>query len=385
MAERSGPSRILACILVGLGAFLLAVAILIPTYTVGKLEKTPLDLEVTTIAEGSGSVLNSQALLAGKAEVNTNVPLVSQRYVTTEDPANADVVTLQAGQTLRRTDKQGDTGLLSAIVDRSTVDRKTAMPTNDPVGTIQTQPNQPAEEVPRDGLQYKFPFNSEKKSYPYFDLSARATQDIDFVEETEINGLKVYHYNQTIAPVDLSKVVNSPTNKLTLPADTWGVPGGTLPVTMTRWYTNVRDVWVEPETGVVVKGQEQLHQYYARNKDKPEIDVLKVELPFNEQTIEYQVQQAKDGMDKISTFGRTVPIIAGILGVIALIAGLFLALRGGKGKQPAPADGGDHPQSGGGRHGVDLDKSEAPTEQHDWTTDKTEEIPVADPRRYDER
>ena len=114
MAERSGPSRILACILVGPGAFLLAVAILIPTYTVGKLEKTPLDLEVTTIAEGSGSVLNSQALLAGKAEVNTNVPLVSQRYVTTEDPADADVVTLQAGQTLRRTDKQGDTGLLSA-------------------------------------------------------------------------------------------------------------------------------------------------------------------------------------------------------------------------------------------------------------------------------
>src|SRR6478752_2542510 len=202
MAERSGPSRILACILVGLGAFLLAVAILIPTYTVGKLAKTPLDLEVTTIAEGSGSVLNSQALLAGKAEVNTNVPLVSQRYV-------------------------------------STVDRKTAMPTNDPVGTIQTQPNQPAEEVPRDGLQYKFPFNSEKKSYPYFDLNARATQDINFVEETEINGLKVYHYSQTIAPVDLSKVVNSPTNKLTLPAETWGVPGGTLPVTMTRWYTNV--------------------------------------------------------------------------------------------------------------------------------------------------
>lgn len=382
MAERSGPSRILACILVGLGAFLLAVAILIPTYTVGKLEKTPLDLEVTTIAEGSGSVLNSQALLAGKAEVNTNVPLVSQRYVTTEDPANADVVTLQAGQTLRRTDKQGDTGLLSAIVDRSTVDRKTSMPTNDPVGTIQTQPNQPAEEVPRDGLQYKFPFNAEQKSYPYFDLSARATQDINFVEETEINGLKVYHYNQTIEPVDLSKVVNSPTNKLTLPAEAWGVPGGTLPVTMTRWYTNVRDLWVEPETGVVVKGQEQLHQYYARNKARPEIDVLKVELPFNEETIEYQVQQARDGMDKISTFGRTVPIIAGILGLIALIAGIILGLRGGKGPQPARTTGGGVPPAEGGRH---YEGSDAPTEQHDWTTDKTEEIPVADPRRYDQR
>jgi len=75
MAERSGPSRILPCILVGLGAFLLAIAILIPTYTVGKLEKTPLDLEVTTVATGTGSVLNSAALLGGKAQVDTNVPI----------------------------------------------------------------------------------------------------------------------------------------------------------------------------------------------------------------------------------------------------------------------------------------------------------------------
>ena len=67
-----------------------------------------------------------------------------------------------------------------------------------------------------------------------------------------------------------------------------------------------------------------------------------------------------------------------------MIAGLVLGLRGGKGRQPAHTAGDDYPPSDGGRH-VDLDKSEAPTEQHDWTTDKTEEIPVQDPRRYDER
>lgn len=229
MAERSGPSRILPCILVGLGAFLLAIAILIPTYTVGKLEKTPLDLEVTTVATGTGSVLNSAALLAGKAQVDNNVPIVAQRYVTTQDPSDADIITVEAGQTVRRTDKQGDTGLLTATLDRVTLDRVSSMPTNDPVGTVQTSSDQPAEEVSRDGLQYKFPFNTEQKSYPYFDLNARATKDIDFVEETEINGLKVYHFQQTIDPVDLSKVVNSPTNKLSLPP----TPGA-FPVALPR-------------------------------------------------------------------------------------------------------------------------------------------------------
>lgn len=363
MAERSGPSRILACILVGLGTFLLAVAVLIPTYTVDKLKKTPLDLEVTTVATGNGDVLDSKALLAGKAEVNTNVPIVAQRYVITEQPSDADVISLQAGQTLIRTDKQGESGLLTATVDRLTADRVSSMPVEPPVGTIQTSSTEPAEEVSHTGLQYKWPFDAEKKSYPYFDLNSRTTQDINFVEETEINGMKVYHYNQVIEPVDLSKVVPSaPTNKLTLPAKTWGVPGDDQPVTMIRWYANERDVWVDPITGVVIKGQEKLYQYYARDKAKPEVTVLKATLPFDENTIEYQIGQAKDGQDKLSLFGRTLPIVAGILGVIALIVGIFLGLRGGRGNKGATAGGPANPPAG--------------SAGNDWTTDKTEEFPT---------
>ncbi|OZD08087.1 hypothetical protein CH275_05890 [Rhodococcus sp. 06-235-1A] len=366
MAERSGPSRILALVLIGLGAFLVVAAILIPTYTVSALEKTPLDLEVTTVSSGEGSVLNASSLAAGRAVVDQNVPLVSQRFVTVEDPSDADIMTLQAGQTLRRSDKQADTGLLTASVDRVTIDRKTSMPVESPIGTIQVAGDKPAEEVAHTGLQYKFPFNSEQKSYPFFDVNARASKDIDFVEATEINGTPVYQYQQTVGPVDLSTVVNLPTNKVTLPADTWGVEGGAAPVTMTRWYENTRTVWVEPETGVVVKGEEQIHQYYGREAGKPEVDVLKAPITFDENTVEYQIQQAKDGQDKLSLFGRTVPIVAGILGVISLIAGVFLLLRGGNGghSQPARVDNAPRPTPGGGT---------APN--RDWTTDRTEEIP----------
>ncbi|CCQ13764.1 putative uncharacterized protein [Rhodococcus sp. AW25M09] len=371
MAERSGPSRILALVLIGLGAFLVVAAILIPTYTVSALEKTPLDLEVTTVSTGEGSVLDKATLTAGRAAVDQNVPIVSQRFVTVEDPSDADIITVQAGTTLRRSDKQADTGLLTATVDRVTLDRKSSMPVDNPVGSIQVAGDKPAEEVAHTGLQYKFPFNAEQKSYPYFDINTRQSQDIDFVEATEINGTPVYKYQQTIAPVDLSTVANLPTNKVTLPADTWGVEGGAAPVTMTRWYENVRTLWVEPETGVIVKGDEQIHQYYAREAGNPEVDVLKVPLTFDENTIEYQIQQAKDGQDKLSLFGRTVPIVAGILGVISLIAGVVLLVRGngdGGHRQPARTDNTPRPSPAGGT-------SPAPSRDRDWTTDRTEEIP----------
>lgn len=370
MAERSGSRRILACILVGLGAFCLAAALLIPTYTVGKLAKTPLDLEVTTVAVGEGAdVLVAASLTSptGAAVVDHDVPLVSQRFLTVEDPSDASKMTIQAGQTLRRTDKQGDTGLMTAVIDRVTIDRNTGMPVDDPIGSIQVESDKPAQEVSHTGLQYRFPFGTEKKSYPYFDLSARASQDIDFVEETEINGLTVYHFSQEVGPIDLSTVVPSATNKLTLPAAKWGVEGGETPVTMTRYYTNKRDLWVEPTTGVVVKGGEELHQYYSRNADQPEVDVLKDNIVFDENTIESQAEIAKDGMDQLSLFARTLPIILGILGVILLVVGILLGIRGGRGRQGAAAAAATSPSGGAG--------NAAAPQTRDWTKDKTDEIP----------
>ncbi|MGV9747614.1 DUF3068 domain-containing protein [Rhodococcus zopfii] len=408
MAERSSSGRKLALVLVGLGTFLLAIALLVPTYTVGKLKKTPLDLEVTTVAEGTGDILNSKALLSGKAQVDTNVPIVAQRFVTVEDPSDADIMTLQAGQTVRRLDMQGDTGLVSAIVDRLTIDRVTSMPVSaeeypNRVSTVQTSATAPPTEIDnRNGLQYKFPFDVEQRSYPYYDLNARENYEVEYQGEEEISGVDVYHFRHTVDPVDLSKAdPTNPSYKLSLPASTWGVEGDG-PVTMVRWYTNVRDLWVDPVTGVVVKGQEQQYQYYAREADKPEVTVLKVTLPFDQDTVEYQVGQAKDGQDQLSTFGRTVPIILGILGALSLIAGIVLGLRGGKGGTPAAAAGGPAPAGPvaatppGPAHAAPaqrdwttddtqvIPRTEAeqnPPQQRDWTTDATQEIPTTDLRK----
>lgn len=331
MAERSGRPNPVALALIGLGALLLVAALLIPTYTLGRLEKIPLDLETTTVSTGEGRILDAAAFLGGTGPAYTDdVPLISQRFLTVEEPSNADVVTLQAGSTLRRTDRQGDTGLLTASVDRVTVDRKTSMPVEDPVGTIQVVADQPAAEVPHTGLQYKFPFDVQQESYPYFDIVARETFPLDFVEETEINGLPVYHFRQQIAPVNLADAVpNVAANSLELPASAWGLEGAD-PIRMDRFYSNVREVWVEPRSGTIVRGQEEPLQFYARDPAVPDVEVLRAALAFDENTVERHVQVASDAKNLVGLVGRTVPIIAGILGVLSLIGGIFLLLRGSR-------------------------------------------------------
>jgi hypothetical protein len=375
MALSAGTRKMVACLLVGLGALLIVAAVMIPTYTVSKLAKTPLDLEITTVATsqpGSDStVLESQSLTSpeGSAKVDTNVPLVSQRYLTVEDPSDAKEMTIQAGQTLRRIDKQADTGLLTAVVDRVTIDRKTGMPINkEPNGSIAVAVNKDGESiadpVQHTGLQYRFPIGTEKKTYPYFDINARKTFDVNFVEETEINNMKVYHFQQHVPVTNMWDVVQAPTNKLSLPAAKWGVEGGDSPVTMTRWYTNTRDLWVEPKTGTVIKGGEQIHLYYARSGDQPEVTALKSNLVFNESTIESQISVAKQNIDKLSLYGRIIPIVLGVLGAIALIVGVILGIRGGspatpRGGTPARRSGGPAPTGAGPQGRV----NDAPTQQ----------------------
>src|ERR1700754_1697505 len=124
----------------GLGAGLLIAALLLSTYTHGKIAKVPLNLDTTLISDGTGTAFDPASLMAEKFVVDRDVPLALQEQISVEAPSNADVVTLQVGSTLRRTDKQQDEGLLLALVDTVTVNRTTALAVSsesNPGGAVQ--------------------------------------------------------------------------------------------------------------------------------------------------------------------------------------------------------------------------------------------------------
>jgi nitrous oxidase accessory protein NosD len=97
--------RLAALGIVGLGSALLIAALLLSTYTSGKIRKIPLNIDQTLTSAGTGTALDPASLQAGPGErfvIDKNVPLVSQQAMTVETPANAEVVTFQVGTTVRR-------------------------------------------------------------------------------------------------------------------------------------------------------------------------------------------------------------------------------------------------------------------------------------------
>ena len=125
--NRAVALRIAACGLMALGAALLIAALLLSTYTIGKIAKIPLDVDATLVSDGTGTALDPASLAGDRFIIDGNVPLALQQQVSVEAPSNADVVTVQVGSTLRRTDKQQDAGLLLAMVDTVTLNRSTAL------------------------------------------------------------------------------------------------------------------------------------------------------------------------------------------------------------------------------------------------------------------
>lgn len=341
--NRAVMLRYAACAIIGLGAALLIAALLLSTYTSSRITKIPLDINATLISDGNGTALDAASLSTDHLVVNQNVPLVSQQQVSVESPANADVVTLQAGTSVRRTDKQKDSGLLLAIIDTVTLNRKTAMAVSDdthPGGSVQ-KPRAANDESPptamplrHDGLSYRFPFHTEKKTYPYFDPIAQKPFDVNYETQEDVNGLTTYKFTQNVgynadgklvAPVAYPTLYADQTtdSKFTASAAMWGVQGGdpNEQITMTRFYAAQRTFWVDPVSGTIVKQTEHANHYFARDPLKPELTLVDYKVTSNEDTIEAQVNAARDERDRLALWSRVLPITFTAVGLIALIGG----------------------------------------------------------------
>ena len=344
--NRASTLRLAACGILGLGAALLIAALLLSTYTSGKIAKIPLDIDQTLSSAGSGAALDPASLLSERYVVDADVPLVAQQAMTVETPANAEVVTFQVGTSVRRSDKQQDNGLLLAMVDTVTLDRRTAEAVSDadrPSGSLQRPrtitDDKPATNIalPHEGLSYRFPYHTEKRSYPYFDPIAQKAFDANYDGEDDVNGLTTYRFTQNVGydadgklvePITYASLYdNNEDGQVTAPASLWGVEGDPAePVTMTRFYAAQRTFWVDPVSGTIVRAKERANHYYARDPLKPEVAVADYTVTSTEQTVESQVSAARDERDRLALWSRILPISLAATGVVALVGGTLLGL-----------------------------------------------------------
>ncbi len=219
--------RIIGLVLMGLAGFLVTTALLALIYIPGAVKKTPLDTDSNTRLTGQAAALPTGGSAPVKALSHT---------VADGTKSDGDVVVFDTFTCLI-TDPNGDAPdcvddtdpdkrLVSATTDRFATDRKTGVAVNDEkyIGDAQ----------PHEGLINKFPFDVEKKTYPFWDGVLGRAVDATFEGEEKVDGWNTYKFVIDVAdePAEIST----------------GIQGT---------YSSLKTMYIDPRTGAIQKQTEQ--------------------------------------------------------------------------------------------------------------------------------
>ncbi|MCC3332365.1 DUF3068 domain-containing protein [Nocardia abscessus] len=302
-------------------ALLAMIAIILPSYVADRLIKFPAQVR-QVIASGTGTMADLDLQLQGRLHVERDVPIELSTLVTTVGPTDSETVTLRVTQQSTRLDRSGRDSLLDALVDQVSMNRTTPAARRSPALTV-FEPGQRPLETVRNGLQYKFPFDTGRRDYPYFDVISQQEIRLRYIDEATVRaGLRLLHFRADINPVELSGLL--PTRgPLTLPARMTGRTGDEESVTMSLYYSATRDLWVDPVTGAIIVVSEHQRRYLATAiADPAPVTVFDGNLRFDEQTIDEMISQSQAARERIAALRTYGPVAAAITAMVALAFGV---------------------------------------------------------------
>ncbi|WP_411096267.1 DUF3068 domain-containing protein [Streptomyces sp. 020-2-3H-GM] len=240
-------------VLLAFAVFFAALSPLLRWYAFPRLAKVPPNQYQEVVLEASpATLLDYTTLKAKEVEKVTIVQTLKGNVEESEKierSAGRDVVVWDALSYIEGPD--GET--VSAIPERYIFDAHTQAPVNATGEMVDGDP------VRREGIEFKWPFLTEKRDYAYFDAQTRTTAPIHYRGTRTFRGLEVYYFEQTVPWTKVPLPKKMPVEGIT--------PKQIARTGMTRWYTTQRMFWVDPVTGAPVNGEE-IHREELRDARK---------------------------------------------------------------------------------------------------------------------
>lgn len=295
-------------LLVGLGVFLFVSAGLVRFYAYPALARVPASYDRTTHLEAMGAVVfnGDPAVLAPE---ETDLSIVSRTVADTGADAPDGVVVWHDSVTIARSDGTiFQQSRERAPFDSATGEASHCEKCGSWVETVRGE--QVATE--REGLVYKFPFNTQKKDYPIWDQALGEATPADYTGEETLQGLSVYRFEQVVDPTVIET--------LEVPGSVFGLETPSVEAEVV--YAVRVTYYVEPVTGSPVQRVEERTQ---------ELRHAGVSVPAFVGTIQYtdaEVDEIVDDLRVNSVILRGmhsfIPAALLVVGIILLGIGVVL-------------------------------------------------------------
>lgn len=218
-----------------------------------------------------------------------------------------------------------DGKMVSKIPERYIFDAHTQEPVHATGEMVDGDP------VKRQGIEFKWPFLTEKRDYEYFDAQARITAPIHYKGTQNFRGVEVYYFEQTIPWTKVRFPRTMPVEGIT--------PESVAKTGTTRWYTTVRKFWVEPLTGAPVYGEE-IHKEELRGGtllgDRDKVTAFAGHVKMREDYIVSTVDLVKSNRTLVLLLTSYLPWGFLALGLLLLALSLYLEARSRRPGDPEP-------------------------------------------------
>ena len=300
--------RNVGLVLAGLGAFLIVLAMVLPTWIVGQVVKFPLNeyqsaslaasnasyFSATSLTEKTGVTMEATYTIKGDGAAGTSSTAVWNEYSYVYDRTNRQAVQ----EMTRRFAFDRKTGQL-VMCCGANVDGNSSVQQRGLVG-------------------YVFPIGTKKQTYQVFDVTLNKPVPFPYAGTTTVRGVTAYKFTEDVAPTQVATQ--------TVPGSLVGMTAAS--VTLPEYYEIHLTYYVDPVTGALINVQE--HQTVSLRNPSTGAQALLLfdaNLKVTPSSLTTIVKLDTDGRSKLNLLKVVLPLVLGIVGVIALAAGLILGRR----------------------------------------------------------
>ncbi|MPY61688.1 DUF3068 domain-containing protein [Streptomyces spongiae] len=314
-------------VLLALAVFFAALSPLIRWYAFPRLAKIPANQYQDMVLEAKDATLLDYGTMRAKKVPEVTIVQTLKGNVEAsekiEETAGRDVVVWDGLSYVQGPDGE----LVSKIPERYIFDAHTQEPVHAAGEMVDGDP------VKREGLEFKWPFLTEKRDYEYFDAQARITAPIHYKGTQDFRGIEVYYFEQTIPWTKVPFPKTMPVQGIT--------PESVAKTGTTRWYTTVRKFWVEPLTGAPVYGEE-IHKEELRGGTllggREKVTAFAGHVKMREDYIRSTVDLVQSNRTLVLLMTSYLPWGFLALGLLLLSLSLYLEARGRGPGEPQPTE-----------------------------------------------
>ncbi|MBP2329981.1 hypothetical protein JOF56_010366 [Kibdelosporangium banguiense] len=321
--------RVVSLVVLGLGVLAVTAGITLRFYAYPALAKIPHNIESLSYAKGSGITALMYVEKPGQPaipEIRRNLSLTSSTYVTADMQApevkkdGNIAVWIETSLVTEDSTKSTVNGSVRELcLDRFTAEAVGPCTNGYLQNTLEkgkdTRKRADTKDPQFPGLNFKFPFETEKKTYQWYDISLRKPIDAKFEAVDEIDGLEVYRFKQSAPSTNI---------------DSREVPGSLVGQTENTvkaglYYEVDRTIWIEPNTGAVIKLRQWSKQELRTDTQGPGSGTVVFDgaLELDGPSVAKNVSIAKENMSQLWLL-TGLPVILWIVGGVLTLAGIVM-------------------------------------------------------------